>query len=89
MKHAIALGIGLLALAAPAAAESPVAIVEEVQGKVTGAEFMDYLTPKAVIKLGANSSVVISYLKITGCKLALIINFCVRNLTSGIRRIAL
>src|SRR3954447_3117977 len=63
MKHAIALGIGLLAFAAPAAAESPVAIVEEVQGKVTGAEFMDYLTPKAVIKLGANSSVVISYLK--------------------------
>ena len=63
MKHAIALGIGLLALAAPAAAESPVAIVEEVQGKVTGAEFMDYLTPRTVIKLGANSSVVISYLK--------------------------
>jgi hypothetical protein len=63
MKRAIAVCVGLLAPVAPAAAESPVAIVEEVQGKVTGAEFMDYLTPKTVIKLGANSSVVISYLK--------------------------
>lgn len=63
MKRTIAVIVGLLALAGPAAAESPVAIVEEVQGKVTGAEFMDYLTPKTVIKLGANSSIVISYLK--------------------------
>ena len=37
------LGLGLLALAGPAAAESPVAVVEDVQGKVTGAEFMDYV----------------------------------------------
>jgi hypothetical protein len=50
-------------LVAPAAAESPVAVIEEVQGKVTGAEFMDYVTPKTVIKLGANSSVIISYMK--------------------------
>lgn len=63
MKRAIAVCVGLLAPVVPAAAESPVAIVEEVQGKVTGAEFMDYLTPKTVIKLGANSSIVISYLK--------------------------
>jgi hypothetical protein len=34
-----------------------------VQGKVTGAEFMDYVAPKAVIKLAAGSSVVISYMK--------------------------
>ena len=63
MKRTIAVIVGLLALVGPAAAESPVAIVEEVQGKVTGAEFMDYLTPRTVIKLGANSSIVISYLK--------------------------
>ena len=50
-------------LVVPAAAESPTAVVEEVQGKVTGAEFMDYVTPKTVIKLGAKSSVIISYLK--------------------------
>ncbi|MGB8400398.1 hypothetical protein [Bradyrhizobium sp.] len=63
MKRAIAGCVGLLALAAPAAAESPVALVEEVQGKVSGAEFMDYVTPKTVIKLGATGSIVISYLK--------------------------
>jgi len=63
MKRAFAACAGFLMLVAPAAAESPVAVVEEVQGKVTGAEFMDYVTPKTVIKLGANSSVIISYMK--------------------------
>jgi len=63
MKRAIALGIGLLALAGPAAAQSPVAVIEDVQGKVTGAEFMDYVTPKTVIKIAAGGSLVISYMK--------------------------
>jgi hypothetical protein len=63
MKRAIAVCLGLLAVAAPAAADSPVAIVEEIQGKVTGAEFMDYLTPKSVIKIGDDGSIVLSYLK--------------------------
>ncbi|UPK01666.1 hypothetical protein [Bradyrhizobium sp. 170] len=63
MKRTIALCFGLLALASPAAADSPVAVVEDVQGKVTGAEFMDYVTPKAVIKIGDGGSVILSYLK--------------------------
>jgi hypothetical protein len=63
MKRAIAVCVGLLATVVTAAAEQPVAIVEDIKGKVTGAEFMDYLTPKTVIKLGADSSIVISYLK--------------------------
>ena len=63
MKRAIALCFGLLALSAPAAAQSPVAVVEEVQGKVTGAEFMDYVTPKTVIKVPAGGSITISYMK--------------------------
>lgn len=63
MTRAIALGLGLLALAGPAAAQSPVALIEDVQGKVTGAEFMDYVTPKTVIKIAAGGSVVISYMK--------------------------
>ena len=63
MKRTIALCIGLLALASPAAADSPVAVVEDVKGKVTGAEFMDYVTPKAVIKIGDGGSVILSYLK--------------------------
>src|SRR5438876_159819 len=73
MKRAIALCIGLLALAGPAAAESPVAVVEDVQGKVTGAEFMDYVTPKTVIKVPAGGSVVISYM-----------NSCKREKISGL-----
>ena len=63
MKRTIALCVGLLALAGPAAAQSPVAVVEDVQGKVTGAEFMDYVTPKTVIKVPAGGSVTISYMK--------------------------
>ena len=63
MKRTIALCLGLLALASPAAADSPVAVVEDVKGKVTGAEFMDYVTPKAVIKIGDGGSVILSYLK--------------------------
>src|SRR3954465_11588911 len=63
MKRAIALGIGLLALASPAAADSPVAVVEEIQGKVTGAEFMDYVTPRSVIKIADGGSVVLGFLK--------------------------
>jgi hypothetical protein len=63
MKRSIAVCFGLIALASPAAADSPVAVVEDVQGKVTGAEFMDYVTPKAVIKIGDGGSVILSYLK--------------------------
>jgi hypothetical protein len=73
MKEIIVVALFALAgLATPAVAESPVAIVEEVQGKVTGAELMDYVTPRTVIKLGQNGSIVLSYLnscrreKITG-----------------------
>ena len=55
-----------MALASPAAAESPVAVVEDVQGKVTGAEFMDYVTPKTVIKIGAGGSIILSYM--TSCR---------------------
>ena len=63
MKRSIAVCLGLMAVASPAAADSPVAVVEDVQGKVTGAEFMDYVTPKAVIKIGDGGSVILSYLK--------------------------
>ena len=63
MKRTIALCLGMLALVAPAAAQSPVAVVEDIKGKVTGAEFMDYVTPKAVIKIGDGGAVILSYLK--------------------------
>ena len=63
MKFAIVVSLGLLALVSPAAAQSPVAVVEEIQGKVTGAEFMDYVVPGQVIKIGPTGSIVLSYLK--------------------------
>lgn len=62
MKIAIVVCLGMLALASPAAADSPVAVVEEIKGKVTGAEFMDYVTPRSVIKIADGGSVIISYL---------------------------
>jgi hypothetical protein len=55
-----------------AAAQSPVAIVEEVKGKVDGVEFMDYVVPGKVIKLGANGVVVLGYL-----------NSCLRETITG------
>ena len=63
MRRLIAATAFLLALTAIARAEPPVAVVEDVQGKVTGAEFMDYVTPKTVIKVPAGGSVTISYMK--------------------------
>jgi hypothetical protein len=74
MKRAIAAGLlALSGMTTAAIAESPVAIVEDLQGKVTGAELMDYLSPRAVIKLGEKSSITLSYL-----------NSCRRETITGI-----
>jgi hypothetical protein len=63
MKSMFAALAGLVALAGSASAQTPVAVVEDVQGKVTGAEFMDYVAPGKVIKLGAGGMVVLGYMK--------------------------
>jgi hypothetical protein len=63
MRRLIAATAFLFALIAVARAEPPVAVVEDVQGKVTGAEFMDYVVPGQVIKLGAGGKVVLGYMK--------------------------
>jgi hypothetical protein len=63
MKIAMAICLGVLALASAAAADSPVAVVEDIKGKVIGAEFMDYVTPRSVIKIADDGSIVLSYLK--------------------------
>ena len=64
MTRAIAAALlALTGMTTAAVAESPVAIVEDISGKVTGAELMDYLSPRAVIKLGDNSAITLSYLK--------------------------
>jgi hypothetical protein len=63
MKRLTGAVIGLLCLAAPAVAETPAAIVEDVQGKVEGVEFMDYVSPGKIIKLGPSGTLVLGYLK--------------------------
>lgn len=63
MKSLIGAVVGVLGLATSAAAQVPVAIVEDVQGKVDGVEFMDYVAPGKVIKLGPKASVVLGYMK--------------------------
>jgi hypothetical protein len=63
MIRLIAATVFLLALTAAARAEPPVAVVEDVQGKVTGAEFMDYVVSGQVIKLGQGGKVVLGYMK--------------------------
>jgi hypothetical protein len=63
MKKAIVVVVGVMGFAGSAAAQAPVAVVEEVQGNVTGAEFMDYVVPGKVIKLGQGASIVVGYMK--------------------------
>ena len=63
MKILFAAMVSLAAFTGAASAQSPVAVVEEVQGKVTGAEFMDYVAPGTIIKLGADGKVVLGYMK--------------------------
>jgi hypothetical protein len=63
MKHVMAAVIGLTGLTGVAHAQTPVAVVEDVQGKVSGAEVMDYVVPGQVIKLGAGGKVILGYMK--------------------------
>ena len=63
MKTVCAAVVAFVGFTGLAAAQAPVAVVEDVQGKVTGAEFMDYVAPGQVIKLGQGSSIVLSYMK--------------------------
>ena len=63
MKKAIVVVFGVIGFAGSATAQTPVAVVEEVQGNVTGAEFMDYVVPGKIIKLGPGASVVLGYMK--------------------------
>ena len=63
MRRLFAATALLFALTAIARAEPPVAVVEDVQGKVTGAEFMDYVVPGQVIKLGQGGKLVLGYMK--------------------------
>jgi hypothetical protein len=63
MNELLIATITLIGLTSAAVAEPPVALVEELQGKVTGAEFMDYVTPGQVIKIGPGGAIVLSYLK--------------------------
>ena len=63
MKTIFAALVAFVGFTGLAAAQAPVAVVEDVQGKVTGAEFMDYVAPGKVIKLGQPGSIVLSYMK--------------------------
>jgi hypothetical protein len=63
MKSLIGACVGAFFLAAPALAQTPAAIVEDVQGKVDGIAFMDYVAPGKIIKLGPKASITLSYLR--------------------------
>ncbi len=72
MKSPIVAAAIVLGTITSSLAQAPVAIVEDVKGKVSGAEFMDYVAPGAVIKLGADGVVVLGYM-----------NSCVRETIKG------
>jgi hypothetical protein len=54
---------GAGAVIVTAAAQSPAAVVEEITGNVPGVQFMDYVEPGQVIRLGAHDRIVLGYLK--------------------------
>jgi hypothetical protein len=53
--------ITMLSFCAPASAQAPLALVEEVRGN-PGVEFMDYVRPGTTIKLGPRDTIVLGYL---------------------------
>ena len=53
----------ILAFAASAFAQAPVAVVEDVSSKSAGVEFMDYVAPGKVIKLQSGDSIILGYLR--------------------------
>jgi hypothetical protein len=61
MRAIASIAAGLLGCTSVAFAQAPSAIVESVNGSVTGAEAMDYVAPGKVIRLGASGSIVIAY----------------------------
>lgn len=63
MRSLIGAVVGAFCVAAPALAQTPAAIVEDVQGKVDGIAFMDYVAAGKIIKLGPKASITLSYLK--------------------------
>ncbi len=64
MKYLLCAALALIGSTGFAlAGQAPVAVVEDIKGKVTGAELMDYVVPGQVIKLGAGGSVTIGYMK--------------------------
>ncbi|MEA2836940.1 MAG: hypothetical protein QOD89_1490 [Bradyrhizobium sp.] len=54
---------GIAGIAAPAAAQAPVAVVEDVKGDVPGIEFMDYVAHGRAIELGPKGSIILGYMK--------------------------
>jgi hypothetical protein len=54
-------GAGAMILSA--SAQSPAAVVEELAGNVPGVQFMDYVEPGQVVRLGAHDRIVLGYLK--------------------------
>jgi hypothetical protein len=63
MKRLFAAIAGLISSTSLAGALTLVAVVEDVQGNVTGAELIDYVAPGQVIKLGPGGMIVLGYMK--------------------------
>jgi len=64
MASAVA-AAGMHIFGAPALAQTPVALVEDVRGNPAGIEIMDYVATGKVIKLSSRDSIVLGYL--TSC----------------------
>jgi hypothetical protein len=62
MKSFVVIGLVAVLAAKAFAASTPVALVEQVNGSVTGVEFMDYVLLGQQIQLGPDDTLVLDYL---------------------------
>jgi hypothetical protein len=63
VKQIAILAGSVLAFAGPASAQTPVAIVEDIQPQRAGVGFMDYVEAGRTIDLGQNGKLILGYLK--------------------------
>lgn len=63
MPVAVLAAAGSLVFTAPAWAETPTALVEDLNGRPVGVEFMDYVAAGKVIRLGPRDTIVLGYLR--------------------------
>lgn len=63
IRAAVGAAVVAVAWIQPAHAQAPVALVEQIESKAAGIEFMDYLAPGRVVRLAPNETMILGYMR--------------------------